>query len=305
MTSSENNSCENSVVLTFGAATIALLFWSGTAIANKIAVVYMDGLTAGVLRSMLAGLFAIVFALFLRFPFPQTMSERLLLFASGISSFAIWPVLLSIGIERTTVGHAALIMALIPIFTVLIATLIRRRMPRAGWWVGSVLAILATAILIIGQRTSLQAFSEGSSVMGDLLVLSGGLICAIGYVAGAKLSLKIGTVATTFWGLSVALIVLIPVFISISESTVWFAVANDGWFAIAWMTLFSSLAGYALWFYALGRGGIGRVGSLQLAMPVLTLIMAVVVLSEIVTPFIMVTCLCIVLGTFLAQRYAN
>ena len=34
----------------------AILLWSGTAIANKIAVAYMDPMTAGVLRSMLAGI---------------------------------------------------------------------------------------------------------------------------------------------------------------------------------------------------------------------------------------------------------
>ena len=39
----------------FAAAGLALVLWSGTAIANKIAVGYMDDMSAGVLRSGLAG----------------------------------------------------------------------------------------------------------------------------------------------------------------------------------------------------------------------------------------------------------
>ena len=44
------------------AASVALILWGGTAIANKVAVGYMSGLTAGVLRSMLAGLLALLIA---------------------------------------------------------------------------------------------------------------------------------------------------------------------------------------------------------------------------------------------------
>ena len=289
----------------FIAALFALLFWSGTAIANKIAVVYMDGLTAGILRSMLAGVFAAVFAYLLKLPFPASLKDRSLLAMSGVSSFAIWPVLMSLGIERTTVGHAALIMALIPIFTVLIATILDQRNPKYGWWIGAGIALLSTAMLIINRSTSLQSFNGGSSVEGDLIVLAGGVICAVGYVAGGKLSPKIGTAATTFWGLSIALVILIPAFIGISDSTNWANVANEGWLAIAWMALFSSLAGYVLWFYALGRGGVARIGSLQLSMPVITLMLATVILRENLTLFIMVICSCIVVGTLLSQRYAH
>jgi len=296
---------ENPLSFAFSAAVLALLFWSGTAIANKIAVVYMDGLTAGVLRSMLAGIFAVVFACLLKLPFPQSAKNRILLVISGISSFAIWPVLMSIGIEHTTAGHAALIMALIPVFTVFIAATIQRQILKTGWWSGSVIALLATAILMLAQNTLHVSFDAGASIKGDLIVLIGGIFCAIGYVAGGKLSPKIGTAATTFWGLSIALVILIPAFIVVSDSTEWVNVAYDGWLAIAWMTLFSSLAGYALWFYALGRGGIGQIGSLQLAMPVITLMLAAIILNEPLTMFLVAISALIVFGTYLAQRYAS
>lgn len=68
------------------------------------------------------------------------------------------------------------------------------------------------------------------------------------------------------------------------------------------MTLLSSLVGYGLWFFALGNGGIGRIGSLQLIMPVLTLAAAVAVLGEAVTPGLLGCCIVVVAGTWIAHR---
>lgn len=286
------------------AAIAALILWGGTAIANKIAVGYMSGLTAGVLRSMLAGLLALSVASLLRLPFPKTFKDRLLLFVSGISSFALWPIFLSVGIEQTTAGHAALIMAMIPVLTVFITSIIQASLPSAKWWFGATIALVATVILITSRGITLEVFEDGSSILGDITVLAGCGICATGYVAGAKLSKKIGTAATTFWGLSVALIVLVPIFISIFDNTQWSAVSKEGWMGIAWMTFLSSFAGYALWFFALARGGISRIGSMQLMMPVLSLVFAAIVLGESPTQILVFTCITIMIGTFLAQRGA-
>ncbi len=285
-------------------ALAALILWSGTAIANKIAVAHLDGLTAGVLRSMAAGIFALVIGLVLKLPFPDTGRDRLLLAIAGITSFALWPIMLSIGIVRTTAGHAALIMAMIPVFTVLILALLQRRFPATGWWIGAGIALTATAILMTSRGVSLEVLEDGSSFGGDLIILLGSVFCAAGYVTGGKLSPKTGTAATTFWGLSMALLVLVPVFLVIFDHTHWSEVPVSAWMAIAWMIFLSSLAGYALWFYALGKGGIGRIGSLQLLMPVITLFAAAMILDEKLSLLLAATCVAIILGTMLAQRHA-
>ena len=143
---------------------------------------------------------------------------------------------------------------------------------------------------------------SGTSLAGDLIIVAGTITCAAGYVAGGKLSKELGTYPTTFWGLAMALIVLVPTFLVIRGRTDWGAVPLEGWLGIAWMTFLSSLAGYGLWFFALGRGGIGRIGSLQLAMPVVTLSAAVIVLGESISGALALAGLAVVSGTFFAQR---
>jgi drug/metabolite transporter (DMT)-like permease len=285
----------------YAAAGGALVLWSGTAIANKIAVGVMDPMTAGILRSMLAGLVAAGIALALRFPLPRTTGDRALLVISGVTSFALWPALLSLGLGRTSAGHAALIMATLPVLTGLIAALFDRRWPAAGWWTGVVIALAGTAFLVL-YRSGGALNAGDASVEGDLIVLSGTAICALGYVAGGRISPRIGTWATTFWGLAAATVLLVPSFILLAPRTDWSAVGATGWLAIAYLTFMSSLVGYAAWFWALGHGGIARIGASQLAQPVMSVALAALILGEKLTVPLVIAAAVILFGTALTQR---
>lgn len=285
------------------AAAIALALWSGTAIANKIAVGDMDALTAGVLRSMLAGFVAIAIAVGARLPLPPGRGNKALLVIAGTACFAVWPMLLSLGLGRTTANHSALIMALIPVFTGLISAAFERRVPRRGWVAGAILALAGTFVLVT-RRGGVPEVG-GASPLGDLIVMAGVGICALGYVAGGRLTPLIGTRATTFWGLACASVVLIPVFIVLAPRTDWGTVSIAGWSSIAYMTLMSSLLGYALWFWALGHGGIARIGSWQFCQPVMTLMLAALILGEPVTLPLALAGAVILAGTWLAQRNAG
>ncbi|MBN1240709.1 MAG: DMT family transporter [Gammaproteobacteria bacterium] len=291
--------------LALSAGTGTLLLWSGTPIANKVAVGYMDGLTAGLLRSTLAGAVALIVACAMRLPFPEPLRDRAMLALAGIASFAAWPVTLSIGMQYTTAGHAALILATIPVIAVLIAAALDRHPPKAGWWLGAAVALTGCAVLVAARGELFAASQRGTTLGGDLIVFTGGVICAVGYVAGGRLSPRIGTAATTFWGLSIAMIVLVPFFLAVQQNTAWSQVEVSGWLAMGWMSLLSSLAAYVLWFYALGRGGIRRISSLLLVMPAVTLLGAAVLLGEPLTWLLLVSCAAVIAGTYFAQRHAG
>ncbi len=279
--------------------------WSGTAIANKVAVAHMDPMTAGVLRSMLAGILGAGVALVARFPRPTSPRLWALLMLSGVCSFALWPLLLSLGLGMTTANHAALIMAILPVLTGLIAATVERRTPRLGWWIGVGIAVAGTVLLVSQRSRPGTDTARSASLLGDVIILAGTGVCASGYVIGGRLSPVIGTWATTFWGLASALVVLVPTFVWLSPRTEWGAVGTAGWSAIAYMTVLSSLIGYAAWFWALGHGGITRIASWQFMQPVLTVAWAAMLLGETVTLPLVGAAAAILVGTSVAQRAAR
>lgn len=286
--------------LVYAAAAFALLLWAGTPIANKVAVASIDPATAGVLRSMLAGIAAAVLARAMRLPFPATAPQRWLLLASGLGSFVFWPLLFSLGLGFTTASHSALIVATIPLATGLIAAAVDRRWPHA-WWTGGTVLALAGIVLLVAVRGD-SAPSADDYALGDLVILAGIGFCALGYVAGAKLTPHIGTWATTFWGLAISTVVLIPLVAALAPRTQWSAVTPGGWAGIAYMTLCSSLLGYCAWFWALGHGGITRISALQLSQPVVTIAIAAIWLAEGVTWPLLASGAVILVGTSLTQR---
>lgn len=284
------------------AALLAIIFWSGTAIANKIAVLHVDGLSAGLIRSVTAGAIAVVIAICFRVSFPTSRRAQLLLAISGLMSFAVWPVLLSLGIARTSASHAALIMAIIPLLTVLISALVERQMPSTRWLVGAVVAFGATALLI---PTQIDVAANDASWVGDLLIFFGTLACAVGYVSGGKVTSNSGAVTTTIWGLVLAAVFLTPLFVLHVDFTTLVELPASWWASMAWMALFSSLFGYALWFFALAKSSVAKIATLQFTMPVVTLVAAFLVLGEPMSFAMIALGVLIVGGTYFAQEHST
>lgn len=287
------------------AATVALVFWAGTAVANRVAVQSMDALTAGALRSAVAGGVALAIALLWRLKRPGTARGWALLVAAGWCNFALWPMLMSVGIGLSNASHAALIMALLPVFTGLIAAALVRRWPRLGWWAGAALALAGAAALIFMSRPAGDFTLAGNQLAGDLVILGGAVICAGGYVLGARASPGIGAWPATCWQLAAALLLLLPALAFRWPATDWGAVSAASWAGIAWMALCSSLVGYGLWFVAIERGGIDRIATWQFAQPVLTVGAAALLLAEPVTWPLVAAGIATLAGTFLAQRHAR
>ena len=287
------------------AVSLTMIFWSGTVVANRAALESFDGLTAGAFRSMLAGLLALAIARLCRLPFPKTRRDRTLLVVSGWLNFAIWPVILSVGIALANASHAALIMAPLPVTTGLIAAIANRARPKGGWWLGAAIALAGTLVLIAFTQPTGGLTLSQTYLTGDLLIMAGVILCSAGYVAGANLAPAVGSWSSTCHGLAVALLLLVPVMLVLASQTNWSAVTTDSWLSIGWMALFSSLLGYALWFLAMDRAGIARIAVFQFLQPVLSAIAAALVLGEQITVTIVFSGALILLGIWIAQKHAH
>ena len=74
------------------------------------------------------------------------------------------------------------------------------------------------------------------------------------------------------------------------------------WTAVSVLAVVASIVGYIGWYWALDRGGIARIATLQFLQPLSGFALAVVVLGESVTPAIAVGGAAIVCGIVVAQR---
>jgi drug/metabolite transporter (DMT)-like permease len=56
--------------------------------------------------------------------------------------------------------------------------------------------------------------------------------------------------------------------------------ATDAWLGFAYVSLVSMFLGFFAWYAGLARGGVAKIGQVQLAQPVLTLVWAALLLGE-------------------------
>jgi len=282
----------------YAAAAFAILIWGGTPAATKFVVMGIDPVSAGVLRTILAGIIVLPFALVRRMPLPANSREWGLLALMVLGVFVVFPLFFSFGIKQTSTSHAALINAAIPIFTGLFGAIAERRIPGRLWVVGVAVAFAGVAMLI-GFRGD---GGDGVTLWGDILCLLSSVGSGLGYVAGARLSMKIGTRAATFWGLSLGAIVLLPVLVIYYGDTHWGTVPTSSYVAVAYQATCSSIFAFLAWYWALSKGGIVRMAPVQFSMPIISLTLAVYLFNEILSLPLLLSAVIIVAGIAISQR---
>jgi drug/metabolite transporter (DMT)-like permease len=285
--------------LVLAAALGAVVIFGGSAIATKVAVSAISPLDVSIMRTVIGGLIAIPLALTLRIKLPASIQQRSLLILSGGCGFIGFPLLFTFGVSQTTANHATMILAILPVLTGAIAMAWDRQRPRIAWWLGCTIAFAGEALLLYDPNAS----NGSASIAGDLLVWFSTLFASLGYVAGARLQ-RTGYSArgTTFWGVGLFAILLLPVAPLVIDSTSLLSAGSYAWSGLLYQAIGVTIVAYILWYWALGTGGIARVGLFQFLQPVSGVILAWLILAENLSLIFMLASSIIMVGVILAFR---
>ena len=285
------------IVTVLLAALTAVVIFGASPVAAKIAVTHVPALEVAVLRTVLGGLIAIPVARLLRIGLPASTPQRGLLLLSGFCGFVAFPLIFTFGVRATSATHAAMILAVLPVFTGAIAMAWELRRPSPLWWAGCLVATVGEAILIFGSGP----VSAGASLEGDLLVLLANVFASLGYVAGGRLQ-RSGYSArgTTFWGVAIFAIALLPLAPFVLDGHALVEVDLEAWLAIGYLAIGVTIVGYILWYWALGSGGIARIGLLQFLQPVSGVLLAWLLLGEAVSGTFLLASMVILAGVWFA-----
>jgi drug/metabolite transporter (DMT)-like permease len=280
-------------------AALVMVVWGATPVMTKLAVAEIDPLFVGLLRTLFGGMVAVPFIAAARMPLPKDRFGWGLLLLSAAVGLILFPILFSIGQRHTSAMHGGMILAALPVFTGCYAALLDRRWPGRRWVIGCALALLGEIALI----TLRGGGGTPASLLGDALVLGSALLVASGYVAGGRLGqLGYPAIATTFWGVALAALAIAPVVAVFVARDGWPDAGFTAWAAILWLAVVTSIVGYVGWYWALAKGGISRIATMQFFQPVSGLILAAILLGERMTLSLLAASALILAGVWIAQR---
>jgi drug/metabolite transporter (DMT)-like permease len=200
----------------------------------------------------------------------------------------------SLALEVQTAAHGAVVIAILPAATAVAAVARAGERPSRRFWLASAAGLAAVLAFVAAQGLS-------EPRPGDLFLLGAVGLCAIGYAEGGALARDLGGAVTICW----ALVLALPLSLAVSAIVVLGAGVDAGgtaWLGFAYVSLVSMFLGFFAWYAGLARGGVARIGQVQLAQPVLTLAWSALLLGEHVGLWTAVTALGVLACVAATQR---
>ncbi|MBN1092585.1 DMT family transporter [Blastococcus sp. TML/M2B] len=274
---------------------LGVLAFSFTVPFTRVAVDGLSPLFIGAGRAVVAAALAATALAVTRQRRPRgSQWWRLAVVAGGVVTG--FPLLTSFALQTTPAGHGAVVIALLPAATAVVAVLRTGERPPTAFWT----ATAAGALVAVGFASA-SSGSLGSLHWADLLLFGAVLAAAAGYAEGGLLARELGAWQTISW----ALVLGAP----LTGALTLVSVAQrppDGtpvqWAAFAYLACISMFLGFFAWYRGLAIGPMARVSQMQLVQPVLTLVWAGLLLGERLTAGTLLGGLAVVACAGLAVR---
>ncbi len=271
---------------------LGVLAFSFSLPATRLAVADLSPVFVGLGRALVAAALAAMLLAWRRERLPERRDVPRLL-ATGLGVVIGFPLFSSLALRELTAAHATVIVGLLPIATAAFAVTQGGERPGRAFWASAFAGLAAVLVFAATQGAS------GIST-ADLYVLGAVAVCSVGYAEGAVLSRRYGGWQVICWALVLTAPFLVPV-VAISAAG-GLEASVEAWLGFAYVALFSMFLGFFAWYRGLALGGIARIGQIQLAQPVLTLVWAALLLGEQVTAATVAAALAVLACVGLTQR---
>lgn len=227
-------------------------------------------------------------------------ADWLRLLRAGFVANVLYQIAFIVGLNLTTAGNSAVLLATAPLWTVVINARLHRESIRRELWVGMSIALAGIAMIVVGSGKKL-VLGE-SDIFGDLTCMAAAFLWAfntnlqkplLGRYSPLQLTLMMVVIGSL--GLSLA---ALP------------AAARMEWSGVGW-TYYASAAfsgalsiavGNLAWSYGVKRIGPGRTGNFGNVIPVAALVIAYFTLGETLTPLQLIGAAVTIIGVWYARR---
>jgi drug/metabolite transporter (DMT)-like permease len=273
--------------------SLGILGFSFSLPATRLAVEDLNPWVVALGRATAAGVLSAIYLTAIRAQRPSRDQLRSLAIVAAGVVFG-FPLLTSLALEVQTAAHGAVVIAILPAATAVAAVARAHEHPSRAFWLAAGAGLVAVLAFVITQGVS-------GPQLGDVFLLGAVVLCAIGYAEGGALSRTLGGPTTICW----ALVLSLPLTAATTAAAVGLTDLHAGanaWLGFAYVSTVSMFLGFFAWYAGLARGGVARIGQVQLAQPVLTLGWSAALLGEHVGPVTLLTAVAVLACVAATQR---
>ena len=257
-----------------------VLIWSSTWIIMKDALEVFEptAFMAGrfVLISLLA--WAVVLWRTRRAPTPLAIApaDRRALVVGALTGFTAYQVCSVIALDNSSVFTLSLLIALVPLFTMLIQAARGEAIPVFGW-AGLAIAVAGAVLFLSDKRT------DGDTLLGIVLSLGAAVAFAVYGLTNRRVAGRYPSATLTAWQVAIGTVPMLVIGLPALAGQGWSGIPGRVWIGIVFVVIFPVYVAYQLWNYAIRHRGAARTASYALLVPVLSGVQAAVAFGEQIT----------------------
>lgn len=254
---------------------LAVLFWAGNTVVNKMTVGVIFPAEVGFYRWLFAG---VLFAPFMLRPVLKNWQAIAphwwKIVVLGVLGMAVYQSLAYFAAPKTSATHMGIILSLMPVMSLAMAIIALGQRLTMGAVFGALLSLLG--VLVVVSTGDLRHLTQHGINMGDAMMLVATLAYALYGTLLKYWQMDIAALQLLYLQILVAIVVLLPLF--------WFSekagLNSSNLPLVLFACVFASIAAPLAWMHAIRLIGPSRTAVFFNLMPVLTIIIAALVLSE-------------------------
>ena len=213
---------------------------------------------------------------------------------SGLLGYTFYQMGFTIGLDHTSPFSSSLLIAMVPLFTLVIASVMGERYP-SGAWLGVLVAVIGVVVFLLDRQ------SGDSSMLGNALSAGAAIAFASYGLVNRPLVRKYSptTVSayTTLFGTVPLMLLALPD----ARAQEWSALGTEHWLMLLYMAVFPIYLVYIGYNWVINQRGVTAT-SAGLVVPVVSGILSVIFFDEPFGPLKIAGAVVVLAGLVLIQR---
>jgi len=278
---------------------LPIIFWAFAFPFIKIGLEELSPINLTIMRLFtVCAIFLLIIMLIPKKISPLHKKDIIPLFLLGFLGVVVYHLSLNYGESYISASTASLIIATIPVFTVIFSTIFLKEKITKKIMVGIPLALSGVVIISLSGTTA-DPF-EITYISAAVAVLISALVGAGYTIAGKKLLERYSALSLTIYAFLFGSLGLLP-FLSPSLVTEVVSLTWRGWGAVLFLAVFPTVIGYILWYVILEIKTASEISTSLYFIPVLSTIFSYFLFHEKITWFFLFGGIFVILGLIIVN----
>ncbi len=225
------------------------------------------------------------------------------IFLLGFFGVIIYHLGLNYGETTLTAATASLIIATVPVFILIFSFIFLKEKPNSYKIIGIILAFFGVLIISLFGRKDAEI--EFNYLLAIGLVFISAIVAALYTIAGKKFLVRYNGLSLTAYAIILGSLGLIPLLHpSINNSFIneTLNLSLNGWLAVLFLAIFSTVIGYSIWYIALQYKTASELGVFLYAVPVIASILSYILFKDPLTEYFILGGGLVIFGLILVNK---